>query len=262
MGKIIAFSNQKGGVGKTTTCINMSAFLAQKGYKVLIVDLDPQGNASTGLGIEKKDVLISTYGVLVDEAQPEKAIRPSVVENLDVLPSNIDLAGAEVEMVYISEREFCLKKALSKVRDNYDFIMIDCPPALGLLTINALTAADSVLIPIQSEFFALEGLSQLMNTFKLIIKKLNPKLEIEGVIVTMFDARSATAKEVNKQVVNFFGKKIFTIAIPRNVRLSEAPSYGMPVMMYDKGCAGSKAYEYITNEFLKRQKKLGDKSNG
>lgn len=262
MGKIIAFSNQKGGVGKTTTCINMSAFLAKKGYKVLIVDLDPQGNASTGLGIEKKDILISTYGVLVDEAEPSKAIKPSVVENLDVLPSNIDLAGAEVEMVYVSEREFCLKKALTKVRDNYDFIMIDCPPALGLLTINALTAADSVIIPIQSEFFALEGLSQLMNTFKLIIRKLNPTLEIEGVIVTMFDARSITAKEINKQVLNFFGKKIFTIAIPRNVRLSEAPSYGLPIVMYDKSCSGAKAYEYITNEFLKRQKNIGDKSNG
>lgn len=240
----------------------MSAFLAQKGYKVLIVDLDPQGNASTGLGIEKKDILISTYGVLVDEASPEKAIKPSVVENLDVLPSNIDLAGAEVEMVYVSEREFCLKKALAKVKDKYDFIMIDCPPALGLLTINALTAANSVIIPIQSEFFALEGLSQLMNTFKLIIRKLNPSLEIEGVIVTMFDNRSVTAKEINKQVLNFFGKKIFTIAIPRNVRLSEAPSYGLPIVMYDKTCAGAKAYEYITNEFLKRQKTSGDNANG
>lgn len=255
MGKIIVFSNQKGGVGKTTTCVNMAAYIARRGYKALVVDFDPQGNATTALGIDKKGITLSSYNLLIDEIfDTKEVILETPVKDLKIIPSNISLAGAEVELAELPKREFKLKQALSKIVDDFDFILIDCPPSLGLLTINALTACDGVLIPIQSEFFALEGLAQLINTIKIVKKKLNPNIDIDGVIITMYDARSLTAKQISNQILQFFGKKIFSIAIPRNVRLSEAPSYGVPIVLHDKSCAGARAYEFVTDEFLKKQK--------
>ena len=233
MGKIIAFSNQKGGVGKTTTCVNMSAYLAQKGYKCLIVDLDPQGNATSGLGFAKSEVKNSVYNVMIDEMPLEQAVVKTCVDGLDILPSNIDLAGAEVELVYIKDREHVLNKVLQSAKSSYDFITIDCPPSLGLLTINALASADTVIIPIQSEYYALEGLSQLMNTIKLVVKHLNPTLKIEGVVLTMNDNRAVISKQISSEIRKFFGKRVFDTAIPRNIRLAEAPSHGLPIMLHD-----------------------------
>ncbi len=253
MGKIIAFSNQKGGVGKTTTCVNLSAYLASKGYKVLIVDLDPQGNATSGLGLAKSEVKLSVYNLMIDERPIEEAVVKTCVDNLDLLPSNIDLAGAEVELVYIKDRERVLSKALSKAKEHYDFITIDCPPSLGLLTINALTASDTVLIPIQSEYYALEGLSQLMNTIRLVVKHLNPNLKIEGVVLTMNDNRAIITRQISEEIKKFFGKKVFDTVIPRNIRLSEAPSHGVPVMLHDKKCAGARAYNAFADEFIAKQ---------
>ena len=254
MGKIIAFSNQKGGVGKTTTCVNVAAYLADLGKKVLLVDMDPQGNATTGLGLIKSALARSVYGVLIDEEPARKAIVPSDVKNLDVLPCNIDLAGAEVELVYVKNREKVLYGALQKVKDDYDYIVIDCPPSLGLLTINALAAADSVIIPIQSEYYALEGISQLMNTIKLVIEhKLNPVLKVDGVVLTMYDKRSLISRQISAEIRKFFGRKVFDTEIPRNVRVAEAPSHGVPVMMHDPNCAGAKAYLALTEEFLSRE---------
>ena len=255
MGKIIAFSNQKGGVGKTTTCVNMSAYLAQKGYKVLIVDLDPQGNATSGLGFAKSDVKSSVYNVMIDDAPIADAVYKTCVDGLDLLPSSIDLAGAEVELVYIKDREHVLKKILEKARESYDYITIDCPPSLGLLTINALAAADSVLIPIQSEYYALEGLSQLMNTIRLVVKHLNPTLKIEGVVLTMNDNRAIISRQISDEIKKFFGKSVFETVIPRNIRLAEAPSHGVPIMLHDTRCSGAKAYLAFTEEFLTRQPK-------
>ncbi len=254
MGKIVAFSNQKGGVGKTTTCVNMSAYLAQKGYKVLIVDLDPQANATTGLGITKSEIKTSVYNVMIDDAPICDAVMRTCVDGLDILPSNIDLAGAEVELVYTKDREHVLRKALEKALPSYDYINIDCPPSLGLLTINALTSSNTAIIPIQSEYFALEGLSQLMNTIKLVVKHLNNKLKIEGVVFTMNDKRSTLSKQVTKEIQKFFGKLVFDTVIPRNVRLAEAPSHGVPILLHDNKCAGAKAYETLTEEFISRQK--------
>ncbi len=255
MGKIIAFSNQKGGVGKTTTCVNMSAYLAQKGKKVLIVDLDPQGNATTGLGFSKSEVKKSVYNVLIDDMPIEEAVIKTCIENLDILPSNIDLAGAEVELVYIKDREHVLKKVLEKAISSYDYITIDCPPSLGLLTINALAGADKVIIPIQSEYYAMEGLSQLMNTIKLVVKHLNDKLTIDGVVLTMSDNRAIISRQISSEIKKFFGKRVYETVIPRNIRLAEAPSHGVPIMLHDTRCSGAKAYLALTEEFLTRQAK-------
>ena len=253
MGKIIAFSNQKGGVGKTTTCVNMSAYLANKGYKCLVVDLDPQGNATSGLGFAKSDVKTSVYNVMIDDTPIEDVVVKTQVDNLDILPSNIDLAGAEVELVYLKNREHILRNVLEKAKNSYDYITIDCPPSLGLLTINALAAADTVIIPIQSEYYALEGLSQLMNTIKLVVKHLNPSLKIEGVVLTMNDNRAIISRQISAEIKKFFGKRVFETAIPRNIRLAEAPSHGVPIMLHDTRCSGARAYLALTDEFLSRQ---------
>lgn len=254
MGKIIAFSNQKGGVGKTTTCVNMSAYLASKGKKVLIVDLDPQGNATTGLGFSKSEIKNSLYQVMIDEMPVEDAVIKTQIDNLDILPSSIDLAGAEVELVYMKDREHVLKRVLEKARASYDFITIDCPPSLALITINALSAADTAIIPIQSEYYAMEGLSQLMNTIKLVVKHLNSDLKIEGVVLTMSDNRAVISRQISDEIKKFFGKRVYDTVIPRNIRLAEAPSHGVPIMLHDTKCAGARAYNALTDEFLSKQK--------
>ncbi len=252
MGKIISFSNQKGGVGKTTTCVNMAAYIANAHKKVLIIDLDPQGNATTGLGFSKSTLKKSSYNVIIDEEEVKDNILPTEIEGLDILPANIDLAGAEVELVYKKQREKVLKAALEKVKKNYDFLLIDCPPSLGLLTINALAAADSVIVPIQSEYYALEGLSQLMNTIALVRQHLNKNLKVEGVVLTMYDGRSLISKQIAAEIKKFFTKKLYEIVIPRNVRLSEAPSHGKPIILHDSKCMGARAYAALTEEFLKK----------
>ena len=255
MGKTVAFSNQKGGVGKTTTCVNMSAYLATMGYKTLLIDLDPQGNATSGLGFSKSEVKNSIYNVMIDETPIEDSVIKTCVDNLDILPSSIDLAGAEVELVYVKEREKVLRKVLEKAKNTYDFIMIDCPPSLGLLTINALASADTVIIPIQSEYYALEGLSQLMNTIKLVIKHLNPSLKIEGVVLTMSDNRAIISRQISEEIRKFFGKRVYKTVIPRNIRLAEAPSHGVPILMHDTKCTGARAYLALAEEFISAQPK-------
>ncbi len=258
MGKIFSFSNQKGGVGKTTTCVNMAAYLASFGRKVLLVDLDPQGNATTGLGFTKSQLKKSVYNVLIDEEEVKDNILPTELENLVILPANIDLAGAEVELVYKKSREKVLKAALDKVRSQYDYILIDCPPSLGLLTINALAASDSAIIPIQSEYYALEGLSQLMNTISLVRQHLNKGLKVEGVVLTMYDGRSLISKQIAAEIKKYFTKKLYEIVIPRNVRLSEAPSHGKPILLHDPKCMGARAYSALTEEFLKKTEGKGE----
>ena len=255
MGKIVSFSNQKGGVGKTTTCVNMAAYIAAEGKKVLLVDMDPQGNATTGLGFSKSSLEQSIYSVLIDDEKALENIMPTEVENLDLLPSNIDLAGAEVELVYKKNRERVLKNALEEIRSRYDYILIDCPPSLGLLTINALACADSVIIPIQSEYYALEGLSQLMNSISLVKQHLNAGLEVDGVVLTMYDSRSLISKQIAEEIKKFFTKRLFEIVVPRNIRLVEAASYGKPIMMHDPKCTGARAYKALTQEYLNRENK-------
>ena len=255
MGKIVSFSNQKGGVGKTTTCVNMAAYIADAGKKVLLVDIDPQGNATTGMGISKSTLKKSVYEVLINDEKASEHIVHTEIPNLDLIPSNIDLAGAEVELVYHKSREKVLKNALAEVRDNYDYIFIDCPPSLGLLTINALAAADSVIIPIQSEYYALEGLSQLMNSITLVKQHLNPALEVDGVVLTMYDNRSLISRQIAEEIRKFFTKRLFEIVVPRNVRLVEATSYGKPIMLHDPKCAGARAYRALTQEYLNRESK-------
>lgn len=253
MGKIIVFANQKGGVGKTTTCVNMSTYMALMGKKVLIIDIDPQGNATSGLGQEKTKDTKTIYDVMSGNVDIVNAVKRTKVPGLDIIPSNIELAGVEVELVYMKDRENVIKNILAKVKDSYDFITIDCPPTLGLITVNALTACDGVIIPIQCEFFALEGLSQLMNTIRLVKKtKLNPLLKVDGVVLTMRDSRSNLGKQVSEEISKFFGSSVFNTAIPRNVRLAEAPSYGTPIYLYDKSCGGSIAYMKLTEEYFDR----------
>jgi chromosome partitioning protein len=253
MGKIIAFFNQKGGVGKTTTCVNMAGFLAEKGYKVLLLDIDAQGNASSGVGIEKDGKFKTIYNVIVDDNEIEDVIMPTKFANLDVIPANVDLAGAEVELVQMNNREKVVRKILNKIKDKYDFICIDCPPSLGFITVNALTASDSVLIPIQCDYYALEGLSQLMYTIKLVKKHLNENIEVEGVVLTMKDNRSNLGQQVAQDISKYFGKKVYDTIIPRNVRLAEAPSFGEPINVYDSKCTGAVAYRKLTDEFLSKQ---------
>ena len=254
MGKSIAIFNQKGGVGKTTTNINLAACLAMKGKKILVLDLDPQGNTTSGLGVSKRGLEATSYDLLVDDAvSPESVIIPTKVEGLDIIPASVDLAGAEIELVRLEGREKRLKKALEDIRDGYDYIFIDCPPSLGLLTINALTAVDSVLIPIQCEFYALEGVSQLVSTIELVRKSLNPGLRIQGVILSMFDGRTNLSIQVVSEVKRYFGDKLYSTVIPRNVRLAEAPSYGVPITTYDPRSKGAKAYMSFADEFLESE---------
>lgn len=255
MGKIVSFSNQKGGVGKTTTCVNMAAYIAASGKRVLLIDMDPQGNATTGMGFSKSTLKKSVYNVLIDDEKASDNILKTELEGMDILPSNIDLAGAEVELVYKRSREKVLKNALAEVRDRYDYIFIDCPPSLGLLTINALAAADAVIIPIQSEYYALEGLSQLMNSITLVKQHLNPDLNVDGVVLTMYDSRSLISKQIAEEIRKFFTKRLFEIVVPRNVRLVEASSYGKPIMMHDPKCTGARAYKALTEEYLTREER-------
>ncbi|HZK33768.1 MAG TPA: AAA family ATPase [Bacillota bacterium] len=250
MSRIIAIANQKGGVGKTTTNVNLSACLAVAGKRVLTIDIDPQGNTTSGLGINKNEVDKSIYDVIINEVDANDAIIHTEIDNLDIIVSNIQLAGAEIELVSMISRETILKKALSQVKDKYDYILIDCPPSLGLITVNALTAADRLLVPIQCEYYALEGLAQLMNTVNLVQKHLNPDLEIEGVVLTMFDARTNLAIEVVQEVKKYFRNKVYTTIIPRNVRLGEAPSHGLPIIMYDPKSTGAEAYIDLAEEIM------------
>ena len=252
MGKIVAFANQKGGVGKTTTCINLAAYVAIMGKKVLILDMDPQGNATSGVGIEKNNNIKTIYNVIDGDCSVKEVIKKTHIPNLDIIPATVDLAGAEIDLVQMSSREKIVKNILARILDLYDYIMIDCPPSLGLLTVNALTASHSIVIPIQCEFFALEGLSQLMNTVRLIKHHLNPAVDVEGVILTMKDNRSNLIAEVSREIVKFFGKKVYTTSIPRNIRLAEAPSHGEPIITYDKNSKGADAYKDLAEEFLQR----------
>ena len=252
--KTICVFNQKGGVGKTTTNINLCAYLAMEGYRVLTIDIDPQGNTTSGLGLDKNSLDFSMYDVLVsDTTIKESIIKSDLVQNLSIAPSTMELAGAEVELINKENREKIMKDKLKEIEDEYDYVFIDCPPSLGVLTINALSCADSVLIPIQCEFYALEGVSQLMSTVQLVKKSLNKKLDIEGVIMTMFDFRTNLSNEVLKEVQKFFNEKVYKTTIPRNVRLAEAPSFGLPIMLYDEKCKGAEAYVNLTKEFLNRQ---------
>ena len=251
--RIIAVANQKGGVGKTTTAINLATALAACGKRVLIVDLDPQGNASTGLGVERGDRRTGAYEMLIDSIPIAEATRPTNVPNMWIVPTSPDLAGAEIELIDLERREYRLRDALAKKPLAYDFILIDCPPSLTLLTLNAMVAADCVLVPLQCEFYALEGLSQLIKTIERVKQKLNPVLEIQGVVLTMFDKRSSLNEQVASDVRQHFGDKVYDTAIPRNVRVAEAPSYGMPALLYDIRCAGSQAYILLASEVLKRE---------
>ena len=252
MSRIIAVANQKGGVGKTTTAINLSACLAEKNKKVLTLDMDPQGNTTSGLGVDKNQAENTVYELILDESELSECIYPSVMENLSVIPSNINLSGAEIELIGFENKEYLLKSKLDMIRSDYDYIIIDCPPSLSLLTINALTAADTVLVPIQCEYYALEGLSQILQTVELVKKKLNPKLELEGVVFTMYDARTNLSLQVVENVKAHLNKNIYKTIIPRNVRLAEAPSHGKPINIYDTRSTGAESYRMLAAEVISR----------
>ncbi len=254
MGKIIAIINQKGGVGKTTTAINLSACLALRGKKVLIIDSDPQGNTSSGLGVDGKSSELTTYDCLVNQTSMEEVMVQTNYKNLFLSPGNINLAGAELELVDADNREQRLKESLERVKDQFDFIFIDCPPSLGLITLNAFAAADSVLIPIQCEYYALEGLAQLTRTIKMVKQGLNPELKIEGILLTMYDSRTNLSVQVAQEVQKYFGATVYQTMIPRNVRLSEAPSYGMPIIAFDKNSKGAQCYKKLASEVIKQNK--------
>lgn len=252
MGRVIVVANQKGGVGKTTTAINLSACLAEAEKKVLAIDMDPQGNMTSGLGVEKENVEDTTYELLLGESEIEQCLQDTVVEGLQLIASNINLAAAEIELIGESEKEYILQKALNKIKDDYDFIIIDCPPSLNILTINSMCAADTVLVPIQCEYYALEGLSQLIHTIELVQERLNPDLEMEGVVFTMYDARTNLSLQVVENVKNNLQQTIYKTIIPRNVRLAEAPSYGMPIILYDAKSAGAESYRLLAEEVIHR----------
>lgn len=253
MGRVIAVANQKGGVGKSTTAINLSACLAEKGKKVLAIDIDPQGNTTSGLGVDKNNVENTLYELLLGEAEAKDTIVKDVVENVDLIPSNVNLSGAEIELIGVDEKEYIMKKIIDKVRRKYDYIIMDCPPSLNMLTINALTAANSVLVPIQCEYYALEGLSQLIHTIELVKERLNKKLVMEGVVFTMYDARTNLSLQVVENVKDNLQQNIYKTIIPRNVRLAEAPSYGQPITLYDTRSAGAEAYRLLAEEVINRE---------
>ncbi len=252
MGRIIAIANQKGGVGKTTTAINLSSSLASMDKKVLSLDMDPQGNMTSGLGVDKDGVEKTVYDLIIGNAGVEECIYENALENIDVLPSNIDLSAAEIELIGVDNKEYILKNEIDKVKDNYDFIIIDCPPALSMLTINAMTTADSVIVPIQCEYYALEGLSQLIHTIELVKERLNPNLEIEGVVFTMYDARTNLSLQVVENVKDNLNQNIYKTIIPRNIRLAEAPSYGMPINLYDPRSTGAESYMLLAEEVINK----------
>ena len=256
MGKTVSVINQKGGVGKTTSAVNLAAAVGSKGYKTLLIDIDPQGNATSGFGINKREVEVSSYDILVRAEKAKNAVIKTSFTNVSVIPSNIDLAGAEIELIEMKGRESNLKNAISLIKDEYDFIFLDCPPSLGLITINALTASDTIFIPIQCEYYALEGLSQLVATVRQVKKLYNPLIEIEGILLTMYDGRLNLTQQVVEEVKKFFPKKVYSTYIPRNVRISEAPSFGQPVIYYDRKSKGSEAYLSLADEFIKQNKFL------
>lgn len=253
MGKIIAIANQKGGVGKTTTSINLSSCIAALGKKVLLVDIDPQGNATSGVGIIKQELEKTIYDMFIGDCRLSECLTSSIVDNLNVLPSNVNLSGAEIDLIGVDEREFILKKSLDTIKDLYDYIIIDCPPSLNVLTVNALVAANSVIVPIQCEYYALEGLSQLIYTINLIQERINPGLDIEGIVFTMYDARTNLSNQVVENVKDNMHLNIYNTIIPRNVRLAEAPSYGLPIHMYDAKSAGAVAYMNLAKEVIKKK---------
>ena len=253
MGRVIAVANQKGGVGKTTTAINLSAALAEKGKKVLLIDIDPQGNATSGVGVEKNEVENTIYDLILGETTIQSCIEYTEFENLHLIPSNVDLAAAEIELIEIPDKEFIIRKEVEKIKNVYDFILIDCPPSLNLLTINAMTTADTVLVPIQCEYYALEGLSQLIHTINLVKERLNPYLDIEGIVFTMFDARTNLSLQVVENVRANVKQKVYSTIIPRNVRLAEAPSHGYPITIYDPKSAGAESYRALAEEVISRE---------
>ena len=253
MGRTIAIANQKGGVGKTTTAINLSASLAAKGKKILVIDTDPQGNTTSGFGIEKNELENTVYELILGECSINECILSDVIQGVSVIPANVNLAAAEVELIGIDKKEYILKNEVDWIKSKYDFIMIDCPPSLNLLTINAMTTADTVLVPIQCEYYALEGLSQLIHTVNLVKERLNPDLDMEGVVFTMYDSRTNLSMQVVENVKNHFKQNVFNTVIPRNIRLAEAPSYGMPIAMYDSKSAGAEAYMFLADEVINRK---------
>ena len=253
MGRIIAIANQKGGVGKTTTAINLSSCLAETGKKVLAIDLDPQGNMTSGLGVDKSELENTVYELMLDECSIKESMTETVMENLELIPSNVNLAGAEIELLGINEKEYILKNAVDYIRDDYDYIIIDCPPSLNMLTINAMTTADSILVPIQCEYYALEGLSQLIHTIDLVQERLNPDLSIDGVVFTMYDARTNLSVQVVDNVKNNLQTTIYNTIIPRNIRLEEAPSHGLPINLYDSKSAGTESYRMLAKEVMERK---------